>query len=55
VARIGQNDPGLLPRLAEVQHALAPVADLCVYAAESLHVSLLGCTQREAPSCSSRS
>jgi hypothetical protein len=48
VARIGQNAPALLPRLAEVQRALAPVADLYVYGPESLHVSLLGCTQREA-------
>jgi hypothetical protein len=47
VARIGQNDPAMLLRLAEVQHALAPVAELYAYAAESLHISLLGCTQRE--------
>jgi hypothetical protein len=48
VARISQNGREVLPRLADLQRRLAPLGRLYAYPEPSWHISLLGCTQREA-------
>lgn len=47
IARLRANAPGAIPKVESIQQALAPVAELYLYPPDSLHVSLLGCTQRE--------
>jgi hypothetical protein len=48
IARLAVNDPDTLPALAGVQQALPAAGPARPYPAGSLHVSLLGATQREA-------
>jgi hypothetical protein len=48
IARLAVNDPDALPALAGVQAALPAAGPARPYPAGSLHVSLLGATQREA-------
>jgi 2'-5' RNA ligase superfamily protein len=47
VARLVKQDKPLTNRVQEIQSRLSSVGELHLYPAESLHVSLLGCTQRE--------
>lgn len=47
IARLKVNDSSLIDRVEELQKMLTPIADLYMYPAVSLHLSLLGCTQRE--------
>ena len=48
IARLAVNDPDALPALAGLQAGLAAAGPAHPYPAGSLHVSLLGATQREA-------
>jgi hypothetical protein len=47
VARLSANAPDLIGRVAALQHDVARSGDCYVYLPESLHISLLGLTQRE--------
>lgn len=47
IARLQTNAPEVIARVETIQRELAPVADLYLYPRESLHLSMLGCTQRE--------
>jgi hypothetical protein len=47
IARIVSNDRHLVGPLQELQGRLADVGEAFLYPEDSLHVSLLGCTQRE--------
>ncbi|MEV8440901.1 2'-5' RNA ligase family protein [Actinosynnema sp. NPDC051121] len=47
IARLIHNAPDLVPAVATLQERLGDVGPLYLYPAESLHISLLGCTQRE--------
>jgi hypothetical protein len=47
IARIVTNDTSLLAPLQNLQSLLSTTGGLYRYPAESLHLSLLGCTQRE--------
>ncbi|CAL9539428.1 hypothetical protein SUDANB95_04166 [Actinosynnema sp. ALI-1.44] len=47
IARVIRNAPTLVEPVQRLQAGLADVGPLYLYPAESLHVSLLGCTQRE--------
>jgi hypothetical protein len=48
IARLNANAPEMVPTIQRIQRALSPIADMYRYPAGSLHMSLLGCTQREA-------
>jgi hypothetical protein len=47
IARLVVNDPGALPAVADCQARLRAAGPATPYSAESLHLSLLGATQRE--------
>ena len=47
VARLVTQDTSSITRIEEIQSLLSPVGDLHLYPREALHISLLGCTQRE--------
>ena len=47
IARLVHNAPELVPVVTNLQARLADVGPLYLYPAESLHISMLGCTQRE--------
>lgn len=50
LARVCVNAPSLVSRLEALQAELDEIGELYVYPSASLHVSLLGCTPREASS-----
>lgn len=47
IARLVSNDEGPIPAIQDLQSRLTTVGELYAYPRESLHLSLLGCTQRE--------
>jgi hypothetical protein len=47
IGRLQINSPGAIPQVEELQCKLRTIAELYTYPPASLHLSLLGCTQRE--------
>lgn len=47
IGRLRTNSPGIISKVAELQDKLRTIAGLYMYPPASLHLSLLGCTQRE--------